>query len=209
MKELVIHVILLVVLTVLLTFGIAYPFLAGDYDQLAMPISTMIQAFGLVGLALVPVGVLWLAIPKYRFGFAITAMIVCTFTILILSLFAAVSVGKSFGVLTLLLWTFIAILLIPKIKSLKKQTKRTQWLPVYLIYLPTVSLLFQLTIAKHLTQLSRNRAIGNASRFIRHIEEYHTQQGQYPLTLQAQNKDYYPDVVGVDKYLYAPHGKGL
>lgn len=208
MPKLLIHIILFPALTALLILGIAYPFLAGDYDQLAIPISTMIQVFGLVGLALLPVGVLWLAAPKYTFGFAITAMIVCTFIILILSLFAALSVGKSFGVLTLLLWTFMVILLIPKIKSLKNQTTRTPWLPAYLIYLPMVSLFFQLTMAKNLTQRSRNRAIENANRFIRHIEEYHTQHGQYPLTLQAQYKDYYPDVAGVEKYLYAPHGKG-
>lgn len=59
-----IHIILLIVLTALLTLGIVYPFFAGDYDRLAIPISTMIQVFGLVGLALVPVGVLWLAVPK-------------------------------------------------------------------------------------------------------------------------------------------------
>lgn len=196
------------VLTTLLTLGIAYPFLSGDYDRLAMPISTMIQVFGLVGLALVPVGILWLVIPKYRFGFAITALIISTFVILVICLFATLSVGKSLGVLTLLLWTFIVILLIPKIKLLKEQTQnKANWLPVYLIYLPVFTLLLQLTIAKPLTQLSRNRAIENADRFIRHIEEYHMQQGQYPLTLQAQNKDYYPDVVGVEKYLYAPHRK--
>ena len=203
------HITLLIVLTIFLTLGIAYPFLSGDYDRLAIPISTMIQVFGLVGLVLVPVGVLWLVMPKYRFGFAITALIIGTFVILIISLFAILSVGKSFGILTLLLWTFTVILLIPKIKSFKEQTKnKANWLPVYLIYLPLFTLLLQLTIAKPLTQLSRNRAIENADRFIRHIEEYHTQQGQYPLTLQAQNKDYYPDVVGVEKYLYAPHRKG-
>jgi hypothetical protein len=64
----VIHIILLIVLTSLLTLGVAYPFLAGDYDRLAIPISTMIQVFGLVGLALVAVGVLWLPMPKYRFA---------------------------------------------------------------------------------------------------------------------------------------------
>ena len=208
MTKLAIHIILLMVLTALLTLGIAYPFLSGDYDRLAMPISTMIQVFGLVGLALVPVGVLWLVMPQYRLSFAITTLIINTFVILVISLFATLSVGKSLGVLILLLWTFIVILLIPKIKLLKEQTQnKAKWLPVYLIYLPVFTLLLQLTIAKPLTQLSRNRAIENADRFIRHIEEYHTQQEQYPLTLQAQNKDYYPDVVGVEKYLYAPHGK--
>jgi len=203
------NIILLLVLTALIALGIAYPFLSGDYDRLAVPISTMIQVFGLVGFGLVPVGTLWLLIPKYKFGFAITTLIIGTFVILIIALFATLSVGKSFGVLTILLWTFSIILLMPKIKSEKLNAEnKYYWLPVYLIYLPVFTLLLQLTMAKPLTQLSRNRAIENAYRFIRHIEEYHTQQGQYPLTLQAQNKDYYSDVVGVEKYLYAPHKKG-
>ncbi|MFM7092409.1 MAG: hypothetical protein ACKOZZ_16535 [Bacteroidota bacterium] len=203
------NIILLLVLTALIALGIAYPFLSGDYDRLAVPISTMIQVFGLVGLGLVPVGALWLLIPKYKFGFAITTLIIGTFVILIIALFATLSVGKSFGVLTILLWTFSIILLMPKIKSEKLNAEnKYNWLPVYLIYLPVFTLLLQLTMAKPLTQLSRNRAIENAYRFIRHIEEYHTQQGQYPLSLQAQNKDYYSDVVGVEKYLYAPHKKG-
>ena len=202
------NIILLLVLTALIALGIAYPFLSGDYDRLAVPISTMIQVFGLVGLGLVPVGSLWLLIPKYKFGFAITTLIIGTFVILIIALFATLSVGKSFGVLTILLWTFSIILLMPKIKSEKLNAEnKYNWLPVYLIYLPVFTLFLQLTMAKPLTQLSRNRAIENAYRFIRHIEEYHTQQGLYPLTLQAQNKDYYSDVVGVEKYLYAPHKK--
>jgi hypothetical protein len=209
MTKIATHITLLIVLTALIALGISYPFLSGDYDGLAVPISTMIQVFGLVGLGLVPVGVLWLLIPKYKFGFAITSLIIGIFVTLIISLFATLSVGKSFGVLTILLLTFCLILLIPKIKSLKLNSEnKCNWLPVYLIYLPVFSLLLQLKIAKPLTQLSRNRAIENADRFIRHIEEYYTQHGQYPLTLQAQYKDYYPDVVGVEKYLYAPYRKG-
>lgn len=209
MTKIATHITLLIVLTALIALGISYPFLSGDYDGLAVPISTMIQVFGLVGLGLVPVGVLWLLIPKYKFGFAITSLIIGIFVTLIISLFATLSVGKSFGVLTILLLTFCLILLIPKIKSLKLNSEnKCNWLPVYLIFLPVFSLLLQLKIAKPLTQLSRNRAIENADRFISHIEEYYTQHGQYPLTLQAQYKDYYPDVVGVEKYLYAPYRKG-
>lgn len=202
------HIILLMVLTALLTLGIAYPFLSGDYDRLALPISTMIQVFGLAGLALVPVGVLWLVMPKHRHGFAVTALIIGTFVVLVISLFATLSVGKSLGVLILLLWIFNGMLLMPQIKLLKEKIQnKADWPPVYLIYLPVITLVLQLALANPLTQLSRNRAIENAGRFIRHIEEYHTRQGEYPLTLQAQNKDYYPDVAGVEKYLYAPHRK--
>ncbi|GAB3416158.1 hypothetical protein [Niabella aquatica] len=203
------HITFIIFLTALLTLGIAYPFLKGDYDRLAIPISTMIQVFGLVGLSLVPVGILWATMSKYRFGFTIAAIIVSSVIVMILALFATLSVGKSFGLLTLLLWIIVAILLIPQIKKLKGKTaNKMDFLPFYLICLPIITLLLQLTLAKPLTQLSRNRAIENAYRFIRHIEEYQTLRGAYPLTLQAQNKDYYPDVAGVEKYLYAPHRKG-
>jgi len=209
LRKLIKHITLILALTVLLALGIAYPFLSGEYDQLAFAISTMIQVFGLVGLSFVPIGILWALMPKYRFAFAIATVIVSTIVILIISLFATLSVGKAFGLLTILLWTFITVLLIPKIKQLKGQTfKKSDWLPLYLTCLPIFTLLMQLALAKHLTQQSRNRAIENANRFIRHIEEYYTQHGHYPLTLQAQNKDYYPDVVGVEKYVYAPHRKG-
>lgn len=193
----------------MLAAGIAYPFLSGDYDPLAMPISIMIQVFGIVGLTLVPIGILLLALPKYRFGFNITALIVSTFILLIISLFATLSVGKSFGVLTILLWVFILIVFIPKVKSIKNQEqKKPGWLPVYLIYLPVISLVLQLTVAKNLTQLSRKRAIENAGLFIKNIEAYYSQNRHYPLSLQAQHKDYKPDVIAVEKYLYAPQGKG-
>ncbi|MEZ4904538.1 MAG: hypothetical protein R2822_23710 [Spirosomataceae bacterium] len=188
--------------------GVAYPFLSGDYDRLAMPISTMIQVFGLVGLALVPIGILWLVIPKYRFGFAIMALIISTFVILCYLSFCYVECWKIFRSAYTVTMEVYRCTFNSAGKIIKKQTqKKANWLPAYLIYLPVFTLLFQLTLAKHLTQLSRNRAIENANRFIRHIEEYYTQIGQYPLTLQAQNKDYYPDVVGVEKYLYAPHRK--
>ncbi len=203
------HIILIIILSALLALGITYPFLSGKYDLFAIPISTMLQVFGLVGLLLVPIGILWLIMPKYRFGFAIAAMVVSAFVMLIISLFATLSVGISFGVLTLLIWTSILIPLIPKVKLLKKQTLiNANWLPVYFIYFPVFSLLLQLTFAKRLTELSRNRAIENAAPFIIDIENYRTQQGYYPLTLQAQNKDYDSGVVGIEKYQYAPHKKG-
>lgn len=203
------HIAFMACLTALLALGISYPFLTGDYDSLAIPISTMIQLFGLVGLLLVPVGILWLTMPKYQFGFAITSIIISTFVILLIALFATLSVGKSFGLLVILLWIFIVAIVLPKAKQFKGQpSSKFYFQPLYLIYLPTVTLFLQLTLEKPLTQSSRNRAIENADVFIRDIEAYHDRRGTYPLTLQAQHKDYYPDVVGVEKYYYAPHKKG-
>ena len=203
------HLSFMIFLTAILTVGISYPFLRGDYDQLAIPISPMLQVFGLAGLLLVPIGVLWAIFPKYRFGFAIASIAVGSFVILIICLFATLSVGKTLGVLTILLWAFIVVLLIPQVKRLREQAfRKFNWLPYYLISLPVFNLLLQIALAKPLTQSSRSLSITNAEHFIQEIEIYRTQKGYYPLTLQAQNKDYYPDVVGIEKYLYAPHKKG-
>lgn len=198
-----------ILITASLALGISYPFLTGDHDSLAMPISTMIQVFGVVGLLLVPVGILWLMMSKFRFGFAVAAVIVSTFIILLIALFATLSVGKAFGLLMILLWICIAAILLNQARQLKGQSSdKFYFQPLYLIYLPTITLVLQLTLARPLTQRSRNHAIENASRFINHIEEFRNLRGTYPLTLQAQNKDYYPDVVGVERYLYAPHKNG-
>jgi hypothetical protein len=203
------HITIIALLTILLALGMAYPFLSGKFDRLAMPISIMIQLLGIIGLILVPVGILWLAMPKFRYVFAIATVIVSSFVALVMALFAALSVGYSFGILALLLWIFVVSLLIPQIKSLKERTgQRANWQPFYLICIPIFTLSIQLALAKHLTEFSRKRAIENASAFISDIESYHAQKGHYPLSLQAQNKDYDPAVVGIEKYMYAPHKNG-
>jgi hypothetical protein len=54
------HLALIIGIATLLVLCMVYPFLPGGYDRLAVPLSTMAQVFGVVGLALVPGGLLWL-----------------------------------------------------------------------------------------------------------------------------------------------------
>ena len=200
---------LIVCITALLLLCIVYPYLSGGYDPLALPLSTMAQVFGVVGLPLALVGLLWFIMPRHRLVFAIVSIVVATFVALILVLFATFSVGKTFGILTLTIWVYIVIQLIPKLKSLKNATGNDfNPAPLYLLALPTLTLILQLVLATPLTRWSKSRAILNANAFIGDIEEYYEQHGHYPFSLQAQHKDYYPDVVGVERYLYAPQGKG-
>ena len=204
-----IHIIAIVGITAVLVLCIVYPFLPGGYDPLAVPLSTMIQVFGVVGLPLALVGLLWIMMPRHRSVFAILSMVVGTFVALILALFATLSVGKAFGILTLAIWVYIVIQLIPKLKRLKNGTgDDVNAAPLYLIALPILTLILQLVLAAPVTQWSKSHVISNANEFIGDIEKYYAQYGQYPLSLQAQNKDYYPDVVGVEKYVYAPQGNG-
>ncbi|UYN92050.1 MAG: hypothetical protein KIT70_00800 [Anaerolineales bacterium] len=200
------HIALIIALAAIATVCMAYPFLSGGYDRLAMPLSTMVQVFG-VGLALVPGGLLWLAMPRFGFVLSVLSTVLGTCVALVLALFATLSVGNAFGILTLAVWIYTLVQLIPGLKRLKRaENSGFHPAPLYLVSLPILVLAAQLALAGPLTQASRDRAITNASVFIEDIEQYHASHGQYPVSLQAQNRDYYPDVVGVERYIYVPQG---
>jgi hypothetical protein len=175
-----------------------------------------------VGLLLVPIGVAWLMYELRRqvrikrnlpgkkrgYAFAMVSLILSSILVILISLFAAFGIGISFGVLTLLLWSYAVSRLIPGLKLLKiAETETINPAPFYLIFIPIILLLFQLTLAAPLTEFSRDRAIANSNEFINDIEAYHDEYGHYPVSLVAMWKDYYPDVVGVEKYHYLPYGQ--
>lgn len=202
------HLAVIVGITTLLVFCMIYPFIPGGHDQLGVPLSTIVQVFGVVGLPLVLVGLLWLMMPSRGFAFAIVALTVGTAVALIIALFATLSVGNSFGILTVAIWGYVVFQQISRVKRLKEAGGSAfNPAPLYLVALPILVLFFQIALATPVTQWSRNRVIANASEFINDIEEYHAQHGRYPASLQAQNKDYYPDIVGVERYTYAPQGE--
>lgn len=206
-RSLATHAVLIVGLAALLAFAVVYPFLPGRYDRLAVPLSTMVQVFGVVGLALVPGGVLWLIMPRHAFALAVFATVVGTGIALILALFATLSVGNAFGVLTLAVWGYVLVRLIPRLKQLRgAEDRRRHPAPLYLVLLPVLALASQLALAAPVARWSRDRAIANAGEFLADIEQYHTRHGRYPVSLQAQNRDYHPDVIGVEQYLYVPRG---
>ena len=191
----------------MLVLCMIYPLLPGRYDGLSVPLATMAQVFGIVGLALVPGGLLWLMKPSYAFACAVWSTIVGTGVALILGLFATLSVGNAFGALTIGTWTCMLIRVVPALRRRKHvEVSGASSTPLYLIFLPVVALASQLLLAGPLTRWSRDRAIANAAEFIADIEQYHARHGRYPVSLEAQNRDYVPGVVGIDRYIYVPAG---
>jgi hypothetical protein len=207
MQSIATHLALIVCVAALLVLATVYPFLPGGYDRMAVPLSTMAQVFGVVGLALVPGGLLWFAMPRLGFALAVLSTVVGTGIALILALFATLSVGNAFGVLTLAAWVYVLVKLIPKLKHLRRaEDRECHPAPVYLALLPVLALASQLVLAAPMARSSRDRAMANASAFIGDIEQYHARHGRYPVSLQAQYRDYYPEVVGVERYIYMPQG---
>ena len=206
-RNVAIHLAVGIGVATLIVLCIVYPFLPGGHDCLAVPLSTMVQVFGVVGLVLVPGGLVWLTMPRFGFALSLLSTAAGTGVALVLALFATLSVGNAFGVLTLAAWVCVLVQLIPGLQRLKR-AERSGFhpAPVYLVCLPLVALAAQLALAAPMARASRGRAIANAGAFIGDIEQYHARHGRYPVSLEAQNRDYHPDIVGVERFIYVPQG---
>ena len=215
------HSVRIAAITMLIIVIMVYPFIPGQFDILAFPLSMIVQLLATVGLLLVPLGALWmvyelrkqarknqnLPVTSRGYHFALVSLIVASILVILISLFATFGLGISLGVLTLALWSYAVSRLIPELRLIKKAERESiNPTPFYFIFIPIILLFFQLTLAAPLTELSRNYAIARSAEFINDIESYHKAHGHYPGSLLATWKDYYPSIVGIEKYHYAPNG---
>ena len=202
------HLACVAAIAAVLALLMVYPFFPGKHDPLAMSLSIGVQAFGMIGLLLVPIGVLWLALPRYAFAWAVLALAVGTFVALVLSLFATLGTGNAFGVLTLGACAYVLVRLGRGAWPLRRAgTPVRHPAPLYLVLLPVLVFVAQWAVSAPFTRWSRDRAIANAAPLIADIEQYRAAHGRYPASLEAQHKDYELGVVGVNRYAYLPRGE--
>lgn len=202
------HIFFIAGITGILTLCIAYPFLPGEYDVLAMPISIMVQSFGVLGLTLSIVGIFWLIIPGKHYLFEMISLYVGTLSVLMLSLVAFFTAGKALGILTGVIGIFIFIALKKNINASNfTRPNHFYLLPLYMTLVPVLMLVIQIIIAKPLTRYSRSRAIVNANEYIADLNGFYAKNGHYPNSIQALHKDYNPGIAGIDKYHYLLYGK--
>jgi hypothetical protein len=205
--QLIIHLVFAVSISLLLILIIIYPFLPGGYDSLALPLSTIIQVVSVIGIVFVPMGILWVMRPQSIYSIARAISITGILIAIIVSVLAISTVGFSFAFLTALIWIGIGLRIRKWLHSLKHQTpSHVHPFALYLIVIPLLLVASQFLFARPLTEWGRNQAIMNSQEFIEDIEAYHAKHGTYPVSLIAQWKDYDPNVVGVEKYHYAPQG---
>jgi hypothetical protein len=213
------HLVRMLGLTTVIVLAMIYPHLPGSYDSLALPLATMAQAGSAGGLLLVPIGLVWLAyewrihrqskpdhpVNARRYPFALASVIALSMVALIVSLVALATVGLSLALLTIAAWLFGFARLLSSLKpSRQAEGSAFSPAPLYLILIPVSAASLQLALAAPLTHFSRSHAIANSHEFVSHIEAYRAQYGRYPVSLLAMWKDYYPDVVGIEKFHYTP-----
>jgi hypothetical protein len=202
------HLFRIIIIGALLCLLIVYPFLPGDYEAIATTLSLMVQVFGLLGLPLSVIGICWWMVPTSKKLWATTAYIVGIALALIQLLIAILSIGYAFAALVLLGFSVLFYYLFQKLQLFgSNNRKRFNAAAIYLTVLPLCCFIMQLLVSQPLTRYSRNKAIQNATGMISEIEAYHQKCGSYPPTLQAQWKDYSPNIVGIEKYFYSPQGK--
>jgi hypothetical protein len=189
------------------------PFLPGRYDRLAVPLSFMAQLFGLAGLILVPLGVLWLAsgywspLAGKQYVFAVASLVVASLVWAIVSLGAATSGGAAFGVIVLAIGSFVLVRLGSRLEEMKGATpKRVSPIAMYLIVLPVAAALLRFIVVRPAIEFSRSRAIQNSTALIADIERYRVARGRYPPSLVSLWKDYEPSLIGIEQFHYEISG---
>jgi hypothetical protein len=202
-------IVLTIALLLLFTF---LPFLPGSYDNLAVALSEMAHLFGIVGLLLVPIGLLWLAadrssrLTQRRHVFPLLALLASTLVWLSLYLGAVIHSGLVLACAVVLLWLVLLRKTWLIFRRGSETADRASVLPFYLIVVPVVVALVQFALVERAVEFSRNRAILNSAPLIAAIEEYRTRNGHYPTSLLAEWPDYLPRVIGISQYHYQPHG---
>ncbi len=165
----------------------------------------MVQLFGVVGLVLVPGGVLLMVRPAWTRGLAAWSACAGTCVALVIALFATLSVGTALGLLTIGAWGLALARIVPGVAGLARGAGRgIHPAALYLVCLPPIVLATQLLLMGPLTERSRNHAMAGAAPLIADIERARAGRGRYPASLDAQHADYRVGVVGVDRYRYLP-----
>ncbi|MCD8535468.1 MAG: hypothetical protein LR011_12095 [Verrucomicrobia bacterium] len=200
---------------------IALPFIPGNYDQVSGPISITAQLFAAMSLVFVPIGVVGLVSDAFQgtkanggdgesaggFLFALILLLTSTVLILAVALVVLFGVSLSLGCVLLSRWICTAYRgrsLMRHWKTMIQTNRRA--IQLYGIGIPLTLLLLQVVFASALGDFSRSRAIANSRGMIGQIEEYRDRHGTYPESLAAVWKDYYPDVMGIEKFHYASIG---
>jgi hypothetical protein len=160
----------------------------------------MAQLFGMAGLLLVPLGLLWLIhelskrrkndwkpINKNRtYHFAISAVVASYIVAIAISLGAFGNNNRFLGIVTLVFCIYIVLKIIPKLKQLKNAEKVPfNPIPFYFIIIPIIVALIRFMFIVPATEFSRNYAIKQSGRLIQDIEAYQKKMDitQYPYRL--------------------------
>lgn len=212
--------LLLIGTVLMIILVIALPFLPGPSNKFSVGLSILAQLFGFFGLALIPIGIIWIIGQRnarakmngsfWKPGFYF-AIFVCLFAFVLLILVTlGLFVSNDFvaGMIMILLGTLCLNFAYRGIRKMKSQnTMAHQWLPVYLVVIPIVSFLARTQLVEPLSRLSRNIAISQGQQIIEALEEFQLAEGSYPENVKALEGKYFDkipesSIMGISGFKY-------
>jgi len=214
----------IVSISALLAAAMLYPYLPGKFDPMAFGISTLAQLVGVMGVPVALAALPWLIYEVYkanqerkgatikprRFVFALLALVVGAFFLLVATIGAwALAEARALGAALLLTWLGALWFVLPwLLRERRHEGNGFSSAPLLIVAIPVATLLLQLAFGEAANTASRERAIAASAQLIEEIEAWHGEHGSYPETLVSMHKDYQTNVVGIDRFQYAPNGAG-
>jgi len=215
------HFIRIIIIAILISLLIFLPYLPGDYDASSVTLSSMAQLLGFSSLLFVPIGIGWLlyetikqkkknaTVSNNSYRFAIAALAVSIFVVLVTSLGAFANHSLSLAGITILIYIFIFPKIVTRVKQIKNKTNKCfNPTPVYLVCIPIIVVLIRSLFIVPAIEFSRNYAIKQSEQYIQDIESYYKRNGHYPVSLLSLWNDYRPTVRGIKQYHYERNGNG-
>lgn len=195
------------------------PFLPGPINGFSHGVSQFAQTIGMIGLAFVPFGLIWLIIEiRNKEGRKLNnwtngyypAWLAMTPVFVFLPLQAAMSIheGRTSDWLPFTFLLSIVTFLIYRIQKLKRKTDyKFNPTPLYIAILPLVALITARFAVENAAAFSREKIIAKTEPLISAIDEFKTEHGKYPEKLKELEGKYIKEipqvhVMGIKAYQY-------
>lgn len=215
----ILHCIRITVIVVLLVSCIFLPFAPGEYDAFSTTLSTTAQLISMAALLTLPVGISWLIYglirrlkketrsSKATYRFAVASLVASGLVFLVAPLGALVHEQRSLAIIILLICIYVVVRIISRLKRLNENgSSDFNPMPLYFVIIPVVVVLIRFNFIADAEAFSRKHAIMQSERLIRDIEEFHSKNGHYPISLLALHPDYKTNIIGISQYRYESFG---
>jgi len=201
------------------------PFLPGPRNQVSHSFSQFVQIIGYIGLVFVPFGLFWLMVEirnrkgaklnRWSSGYYPALLVLTPIIIFIpVQIFRALKSGPF----TFDFWPFIVIFLIFgfvffRIRKLKYKTEqRFNAVPLFIVFLPLVSILCSETVVPKAAALTRDQVINKTAPLITALENYKIEHTVYPDRLEDLVGKYISSIpkfrkMGLQAYRYEKSGE--
>lgn len=211
------------VIHLLLVIMIVSPFMPGPSNRLVVGLSALGQSATFLGLALAPVGALWLILDfrgrsgrvgTHRRVLASIAAGIVMVPALLSVVYAYLLIGVAAGIAASVLLGLAGFYVWKSVRALGPQSRPFGFVPVCLLTVPGLSLFAHMYVIGPVSAYSRGLAMDRSEELIGLVEQFKAEKGRYPLTLQELESDLsitLPDspIMGISELKYHADEQGF